>query len=117
MLFHGTPSSILADPPHKDDLAKLDEWLQNLPKPIAICAAHDPRGAILLQRLQLMNIEVPKDVAVMSINNDSQTCEFAKPTLTSIQRNEEKVGFLAAKVLDQMIQGPKCKGTYGDPTT
>lgn len=105
VMDHFTPSSILEDPPHKDDLAKLDEWLKDLPKPIAILTSHDPRGAILLQRLQLLGIDVPSDIAVLSINNDSQTCEFAKPTLSSIQRNEEKVGFLAAKVLDQLIKG------------
>lgn len=102
---HLTPSSILEDPPNHQDLLKLDQWLKDLPKPIAILAAHDPRGAILLQRLQLLQIDVPADVAVMSVNNDSQTCEFAKPTMTSIQRNEEKVGFLAAKVLDQSMRG------------
>jgi len=104
---HFTPSSILADPPNHDDLALLDKWLKELPKPIAILAAHDPRGAILLQRLELLGIDVPTEVAVMSVNNDSQTCEFAKPSMTSIQRNEEKVGFLAAKVLDQCMKGEK----------
>jgi LacI family transcriptional regulator len=102
---HLTPSSILEDPPNDEDLLKLDQWLKDLPKPIAILAAHDPRGSILLQRLQLLQIDVPADVAVMSVNNDSQTCEFSKPTMTSIQRNEEKVGFLAAKVLDQCMRG------------
>ena len=106
---HLTPSSIQVDPPHDTDLASLDQWLLELPKPIAILAAHDPRGAILLQRLQLLQIDVPKQVAVMSINNDSQTCEFANPSLSSIQRNEEKVGFLAAKVLDQCIKGDTTK--------
>ena len=105
VLGHDTPSSILEDPPNPNDLEKLDQWLLELPKPIAILASHDPRGAILLQRLQLLQIDVPGDVAVMSVNNDSQTCEFAKPTMTSIQRNEEKVGFLAAKVLDQCMRG------------
>jgi len=50
-------------------------------------------------------LRVPQDIAVIGFNNDSHTCEFCEPPLSSVSRPGEKIGFEAAALLDRLIHG------------
>ncbi len=85
--------------------AKLIGWLQGLQKPVAIFAATDQLGVRLLDACRRAQIAVPEEVAVVGCENETTLCEFASPTLTSVQFDGETVGFRAAEVLDTWMRG------------
>jgi LacI family transcriptional regulator len=86
---------------------KLAKWLKELPKPVALLAAHDPRALEVLQTCRRLNIRVPEDLALLGANNDGITCELAHPTLSSIPRDGEEIGYQASYLLDKLIRGEK----------
>ena len=83
---------------------RLMDWLEALPKPVAVLASHDPRAVLILQACHERGIRVPEEVSVLGSNNDGITCELAEPTLSSIVRDGARNGYEAAKLLDDLLQ-------------
>lgn len=82
-------------------------WLEELPKPAGIMAAHDSQGVQILDACRRAGIPVPDVVAVVSVDNDPVLCELASPPLSSLDQNAQKLGFEAAVLLDRMMRGAK----------
>ncbi len=85
--------------------AHLADWLKSLPKPVALMAAMDIRGRQVLDACTQAGLSVPREVAVLSVDNDEVLCDTAQPTLSSIQLNAEEAGYRAAETLDQYMRG------------
>jgi LacI family transcriptional regulator len=86
-------------------------WLEQLPKPVGIMTAHDTLGVQVLDACRRAGIQVPDDVAVVSVDNDPVLCELASPPLSSLDQNAQKLGFEAAALLDRMMRGEKVPPT------
>ena len=84
---------------------QLIEWLRGLPKPIGIMAVDDAHANDLAEACREAGIGVPDSVAIVGINNDDLLCESAWPPLSSVECDFMRMGFLAAKTLDQMFSG------------
>ncbi len=87
------------------DENSLVEWLLNLPKPIALLAAMDTRAHQVIDLCSDLGIRIPQDIAVLGIDNDELICNGSSPSLSSIQRDTEHCGFVAAEMLDKLIKG------------
>lgn len=83
---------------------ELENWLTSVRPPFAVMSAHDPRAALVIQACDRVGLDVPKDVAVVGVNNDTVACESCQPELTSIERNDFEIGYRAADMLDQLIR-------------
>lgn len=79
------------------------EWLESLPKPIALMACNDARGQYVLEACKIAGIRVPEDIAVIGVDDDELVCELSDPPLSSVALNTEKAGFEAAHALAKMI--------------
>lgn len=86
---------------------ELERWLRKLQPPFAVMAAHDPRAAIVIRACEHLGLEVPRDVAVIGVNDDGVTCETCRPQLSSIDRNGFEVGWQAAVTLDRLMRGQR----------
>jgi len=84
---------------------KLAEWLQGLPKPIGLFCVGDHHAWIIAERCQRLGIRVPDEVAILGEGNDITLCALANPQLSSIQSAHERIGYEAAELLDQMMNG------------
>ena len=94
-----------------DDHADLREWLTTLPRHTALFAAYDIRARQVLDACMEVGLNVPDDIAILSVDNDEILCETATPTLSSISMSTEEAGFEAAKLLDQAIRsGRRSRG-------
>ncbi|QDU56813.1 AraC family transcriptional regulator [Aeoliella mucimassa] len=82
---------------------QLVEWLTTLPRPVAIMACNDVRGRQVLEACRMADLSVPKDVAVIGVDNDELFCELAYPTLTSVALNGVMGGYMAAEKLNSMM--------------
>ncbi len=87
--------------------SRLVSWLQKLEKPVGIFAANDQLGVLLLEACQRAGIAVPEEVAVVGAENEETLCTFASPPLTSVRFDGQTVGYRAAELLDQMMQGSR----------
>jgi LacI family transcriptional regulator len=86
-------------------LAPLDRWLQSLKKPVGIMAVHDYRARVLLEQCLFLNLNIPHEVAIIGVDNNTIVCENCQPTLSSISRNPWRTGYEAAALLDQLMTG------------
>jgi len=83
---------------------RLCAWLKSLPKPVAVFAAMDARGRQVLDACLTAGIEVPHDVAVLAVDNDELICESTTPPLSSIALDTERMGYEAARILDEAMR-------------
>jgi len=94
----------------------MTEWLQALPKPAGVMVCHDLRGLQLLQVCQRIGLTVPDEVAVLGVDNDELLCNLSTPTLSSISQDTFRIGYEAARILDQWMHGkPYGGGMQIDP--
>lgn len=80
-------------------------WLRSLEKPIAILAANDFEGSTLLQICRDEKIHVPREVAIVSVDNDDLLCPSTYPPLSSVDPRFRQLGYEGARLLDALLAG------------
>jgi LacI family transcriptional regulator len=88
----------------ESDEQQLGAWLRRLPKSVALLAAMDTRARQVIDLCAETGLVVPRDVAVLGIDNDELLCNGSIPTLSSIRRDTEACGFQAAQMLDRLMR-------------
>ena len=83
----------------------LEKWLKSLPKPIGLLAANDFRGKEVLEACLEAQIAVPKEIAVLGVDDDDCICPFTNPPLSSIKRCFHKGGYESAVALNSLMLG------------
>ena len=58
-----------------------------------------------MQKCRERGWRVPEDVAVIAGRNEETLCEHPRPSLTSVEMGYERVGYEAARVLHQLMEG------------
>ena len=89
----------------REDLTALKNWLVSLPKPAAVMTAWDTRATQVLNLCQEARIKVPRQIAVLGVDNDELLDESCVPPLTSILPDHEKLGYAAARALERLMAG------------
>jgi LacI family transcriptional regulator len=98
-VHHASPHSLSR--PHWPGLIK---WLRGLPKPVGILAYDDSAARDLAGACMEADITVPEQVAIVGVNNDDLVCDIAWPPLSSVDAGWDRVGFLAAGILDRLLR-------------
>ncbi len=84
---------------------RIAAWIESLPKPVGLMACNDDRGMHVLDACRRVGVKVPDDVAVIGVDDDDYLCGLSIPPLSSIDANAERIGYEAAAMLDNMIDG------------
>ena len=84
---------------------ELTSWLKALPQPTALLAANDLTALRVVENCAQAGIDVPGHVAVLGIDNDELICGHTRPPIATIEPNFAGAGFLAAKTLQEMLDG------------
>ena len=92
------------------DIAALARFLAGLPKPAAVMAAFDWRATHVLDACDLAGLDVPRQVAVLGVDNDEFCCPYSNPPLSSVQPDFAAIGEKAASELGSLLQGRRGKG-------
>ena len=92
-------------------------WLEELPKPVAILAANDV-PAELADACRRFGLRVPDDVALLGVDNDDLECGLTSPPLSSVATPSRRIGYEAAKLLDELMAGRPAprQGVFLPPT-
>ncbi len=95
--------------PERD--AGLIPWLTRqiatLPKPVAVFPEYDDFAVEILNACQSSAVPVPEQVAVLGVGDDPLRCEFAPVALSSIEDDEELIGYEAATLLGRLMKKEK----------
>jgi LacI family transcriptional regulator len=86
------------------------DWLESLPKPVAVMCCNDDRALLVIEACKLVNCSVPDDVAVLGVDDDVLVCDLADPPISSIALNTEGAGYEAARLLDSLMKGSEMAG-------
>ena len=89
------------------DTDALRQWLKALPKPVAIFCCNDLRALQVLGLCRKERLDVPHEVAVLGVDNDSLLCTFTQPSLSSIDTDPFSLGQRVAERLDRRLSIPK----------
>lgn len=84
----------------------LHRRIRQLQSGTAVLAANDDWGLAVLEACRYLDRAVPYDLVVAGIGNDQCLCELALPTLTSVDLNPRRIGYLAAEILQKMMVKP-----------
>lgn len=103
--YHASEWALASGTGWEEQQAKIVRWLHSLAKPIGIMACNDFRGQHVLEACREAKLAVPEQVAVIGVDNDQVICDFCQPPLTSVIPAAERIGYDAARMLDQLMRG------------
>ncbi len=89
------------------DIGELRDWLVSLPKPAAIMADCDRRAAQVVAACSDGGLDVPRDVAVLGVDDDAFYALHSRPPLSSVVPNHVGLGYRTAMELDRLIKAKK----------
>ena len=93
----------------------LAAWVRRLPRPCGIFAANDMLSSAFARVAFDGGFRIPQDFAVVGVDDDTQLCENAAVSLTSIATDNYRAGYLAAEILVQRIRSRqfRTRATFG----
>ena len=94
---------------NEDNDAAMPEWLARIPKPLGIMVACDRRMVNVLEACREARLEIPEQVALLGVDNESMYCNFTQPSLSSIDPGLEEEGYRAAAELDSLISARRAR--------
>lgn len=80
-------------------------WLQNLAKPVAVFTSNDIPARDLGDACVQLGVNVPREVAILGVDNDEFQCSFSRPPLSSVAIPGVTIGYESARMLDQLLAG------------
>ena len=84
---------------------EIERWLLELPRPCAIFVSNDVSARTVTNACALLGLRVPEELSILSVDNDEFECLFTNPTLSSIEIPGIQIGRLAARALQQSMDG------------
>jgi len=89
--------------------APLQKWIKSVKPMTGLFASNDGTAIDVLAACRLTGRRVPEEVAVLGVDDDDLICLLARPELSSIRMPFERIGFLAAEMLDTLVAGKRLK--------
>ena len=93
--------------------ARLVPWIATLELHTAIYAVNDPVARRVADAAISAGLRIPQDLTLLGTDNDPAFCETARPSLSSIQIDFERMGYLAARMLAARMKGLAERGMKG----
>ena len=101
-------SSRHTDLHHRGYLNDLSRFLTELPKPCAVFAANDKEAELVLFEAKSLGLSIPKDLAIVGVDDHEPICEHTVPRLSSIRPDLYRAGELAVLMLTAILRDGKC---------
>lgn len=82
----------------------LPSRLAQLQRPCALFASHDFRARQALDAATAAGIAVPRDLAVLGVDDDTAICTTVSPALSSLPTNDFRLGYAAGRLLNELLR-------------
>jgi LacI family transcriptional regulator len=86
-------------------MSRLARWLHSLEKPVGLLGFSDQWALAAAQAARQSRIAVPQELAILGIDDNELTCQLAEPPMSSIDPGLERVGYRAAELLGDLLDG------------
>jgi len=90
---------------------QLNRWILDLPKPIGIFTCYDIRGQMVLESCRELEVDVPREISVIGVDNDRLLCELCSPPLSSVIPDARSTGYQAAEILASLMENEPVEKT------
>ena len=87
------------------DERRIQQWVGQFPKPVAIFACNDIAGRGLIDICRYLRLSVPEQVAILGADDDELESLLTSPPLSSVAIPAKRVGYEAAAMLDRLMSG------------
>lgn len=98
-----------SNPESDDRWDRICDWLvgelAGLPKPVAVMAYNDYDAALVMDACLAAGLRIPDDIGVLGVDNTDEVCPCMPVNLSSVESRETTVGYKAAELLDQLMDG------------
>ncbi len=94
-----------------DQLNDLADLLHSLPKPVGVFCPDAVHGERAIQAARIMNYSIPSDIGIVVVDADFSFCEIVRPSLTQISWIPQKLGWQAADLMTEIMNGSCSPGT------
>jgi LacI family transcriptional regulator len=84
---------------------ELRSRLAEMPRPLALMAGNDRHALAVLDACQILDLDVPYEIAVLGVDDDQFAGELAPVPLSSIDDNLHRKGVECARMLDRLMRG------------
>lgn len=103
------------------ELERLKDWIAALPKPCGMLAHADVYAQLVTDACHLAKVNMPEQVALIGIDNETDITDNLQPTLSSILPDFERAGELALETLcalmsSRQVQRRPLRISYGVKT-
>ena len=93
------------------DYETVSQWLEHLPKPVAIFACDDNRANNITEVCRYIRINsanghrlrIPEDITLLGVDNDETICRLSIPNTSSIAIDVVGGGYGTARYIDQQL--------------
>jgi LacI family transcriptional regulator len=84
---------------------RIGDWIKELTKPVGLMACNDARARQVLNICRILEISIPDQIALISVDNDDLLIDLSDLPVSSVILNAKRVGFEAAKMLESLMAG------------
>lgn len=93
--------------------ARLTDFLSRLARPCGVFAVNDGTAWQVREACRAARLSVPHEVAIVGADNDPELCDTDTPSLTSIQMDFERAGYVAARMVGDSLATKNTKKHKG----
>lgn len=104
----GFPCAVLPQPKGETQAARakrLSAFVAALPRCTAVFAVNDYVAAEVLVAARATHRAIPRELTLLGVDNHLAVCEASHPTISSIQIDFERAGYIAASMLAATMKG------------
>jgi len=104
----GYEPHVLVMPPDVTGQARrrtIARWLRRLPLPVGLAVLQDVSALEVQSICRDVGLAIPEQVALLSCDDDPLIERLAEPPISSIRLDLERQGYLAARMLDDLLNG------------
>mgnify|MGYP002330324836 CR=1 FL=1 len=83
---------------------EVSQWLQQLPKPVALFCCDDAHALFISETCRMNNIHIPEEIALLGVDNDELMCNISDPPISSIELEVERGGYSIGRLIHQQIK-------------
>ena len=88
----------------------ISQWLRKQPRPAAVMGCCDELALLVLLAAKMAGAHVPEEIAVIGAGNDALRCELCAPSLSSVDCDWPRAGWLAAETLAALMRAGGAAG-------
>lgn len=81
---------------------RLATWVAALPRRAAIFAVNDVVAAEVIAAAKASYRSIPRELTLLSVDNLPHICDASRPTISSIQIDFERAGYVAASMIGEL---------------